>query len=240
MAEGRTPTSIRNRRKRLAYQKVADDLRDRIVDGRLVVGDRLPTEEELAAEYEVSRSTIREALRALVARDLLVTRRGTAGGTYVAPVRIDQVTDYLETSIGMMSSVADIDVEEILVAREVLEVPAARRAANQRTDEDLELMREALDREKSLVGNKGRFSKHRTFHQLIAEASRNTLLEMMSEPVFRVLETKYLNDDLPHEVYEGLWHDHAAIFAAVEAGDGEAAARLMADHLASLRGVYRG
>lgn len=238
MAEVRTATSTRGRRKRLAYQKVADELRDRIVDGRLVVGDRLPTEEVLASEFQVSRSTIREALRALVARDLLVTRRGTAGGTYVAPVRVDQVTDYLETSLGMMSSVDDICISEILAAREMLEVPAARMAASQRTEDQLLQMREALVRERSLVGNKGRFTKHRTFHQLVAEASQNLLVEMMTEPVFRVLETKYLNENLPPEVYEGLWRDHAAIFAAIERGDGEEAATLMAQHLASLHGVY--
>lgn len=238
MAEGRAVVSPRGRRKRLAYQKVADDLRDRIVDGHLAVGARLPTEEVLATEYEVSRSTIREALRALAARDLIVTRRGTAGGTYVAPVRIDQVTDYLETSIGMMSSVDEICIEEILVAREILEVPAARMAAVHRTEEQLLQMREALVRERTLVGNKGRFTKHRTFHQLIAEASRNVLVEMMTEPVFRVLETKYLNENLSNEVYEGLWRDHAAIFAAIERGDGDEASRLMASHLASLGGVY--
>lgn len=240
MAQGRTPTSIRNRRKRLAYQKVADDLRDRIADGRLRVGDRLPTEEVLSREYGVSRSTIREALRALVARDLLVTRRGTAGGTYVAPVRVEQVTDYLETSIAMMSSVDQIEVEEILVAREVLEVTAARRAATERTDEDLAQMRAALEWEKSLAGGAAQPPSRRTFHQLVSEAARNTVLEMLSEPVFRVLETKYLSDALDEEVYEELWHDHAAIYAAIERGDGEAAATTMADHLASLRDVYRG
>lgn len=238
MPQVRTTATVRGRRKRLAYQKVADELRQRIVDGRLVVGDRLPTEEVLSAEFEVSRSTVREALRALVARDLLVTRRGTAGGTYVAPVGVDQVTDYLETSLGMMSSVDEISIEEILVAREMMEVPAARRAALHRTDDQLEQMREALERERSLVGNKGRFTKHRTFHQLVAAASQNVLVEMMTEPVFRVLETKYLNEHLPPELYEGLWHDHAAIFAAIEEGDGDRAAALMAQHLASLQGVY--
>src|SRR5690606_33555929 len=105
--------------------------------------------------------------------------------------------------------------------------------------DDLAAMREALEWEKSLAHGRGRTGTRRTFHQLVSEAARNTVLEMMCEPVFRVLETKYLAEALTDEVYEGLWSDHAAIFEAIEAGGAEAAAAAMTRHLASLRGVYR-
>jgi DNA-binding GntR family transcriptional regulator len=91
-------------RVRPAYQQVADQLRDRILDGSLTSGDRLPTEIELSEIFGVSRSTIREALRVLASKDLIRTTRGTTGGTFVARVQFDQVSDYLEMSLGLMSA----------------------------------------------------------------------------------------------------------------------------------------
>ena len=225
-------------RVRTAYQQVADQVRELILTGALAAGDRLPPEPDLAAQFGVSRSTIREALRVLASRDLIHTTRGTTGGTFVSRVNAAQVSDYLETSIGLMSGSDSVTVAEMLEAREMLEVPSARLAAVRRAEHHLKALREAVERETRTRGRDGRFREHRTFHAIIVEASGNRLLRMVAEPVFRVLQAKFLSPDVPDEFWANVDHDHEEILAAIEDRDGEAAAAAMQRHLTALRGAY--
>jgi DNA-binding FadR family transcriptional regulator len=222
-----------------AYQQVADQLRGLILSGDLQAGDRLPSESDLVAQFGVSRSTVREALRALASRDLVHTRRGVSGGTFVSAVDAEQVSLYLETSLGLMSGRDGLGVHDMLEAREILEVPSARLAAQRRTPEHLESLRTALEREAGRPGPEGRFVEHRTFHQVVVEAAQNPMLSMMTEPVFRVLQAQYLRPATSDETMAGVDRDHEAICEAIAAGDGDEAARLMGEHLVRLRSVYQ-
>ena len=139
---------LRVNRVQPAYQQVADQLRDRILDGSLSTGDRLPTEVELSEIFGVSRSTVREALRLLASRGLIRTTRGTTGGTFVARVEFGQVSDYLEVSLGLMSGAADITIAHLLEAREAFEVPAAGLAALRHEERHIAELRESVEREK--------------------------------------------------------------------------------------------
>lgn len=226
-------------RVRPAYQQVADQLLDLILSGQLASGDRLPPESDLAASFGVSRSTVREALRVLASRDLIHTTRGTTGGTFVRRVEVEQVSDYLETSIGLMSGASALGLDDLLEARDVLEVPAARLAAARRGDHHVDQLREAIERETRTRGRSLKFREHRNFHVIVAAASGNGLLEMMTEPVFRVLQTKFLDPDVPQRFWDQVDHDHDAIAEAIAAGDPEAAATAMHDHLGRLRTAYR-
>lgn len=236
--DDRSAEALTVSRVRPAYQQVADQLLALILDGSLAAGDRLPSETELSSIFGVSRSTVREALRALASRDLVETARGTTGGTFVRRVEQGQVSDYLETSLGLMSGSDDITVTQMLEAREVLEVPAARLAAERRQAHHLEAMREAVDREKLTRGRGMRFQEHRNFHGIILQSSENPLLEIMTEPVFRVLQTKFLNPDVEPRVWRSVDHDHETILEAITDQDADAAAEAMHEHLTRLRETY--
>lgn len=225
-------------RVRPAYQQVADQLRDLILSGELSAGDRLPPEPDLAANFGVSRSTAREALRVLASRDLIETTRGTTGGTFVRRVESGQVSAYLETSLGLMSGGDEISVGDLLQARELLEVPSARLAAECREDFHVLAMKEAVSRELGGRGRGVRFQQNKTFHQIVVEASGNQLLVMMTEPIFRVLQSKFLAEDLTPSYWSGVDHDHEQILAAIESGDGPAAESAMLAHLTGLRTAY--
>lgn len=223
---------------RPAYQQVADQLRELILTGALATGDRLPTEAELTANFGVSRSTVREALRLLASQGLITTLRGTTGGTFVAQVRADEVSQYLEASIGLMSGSDEMSVAEMLEARELLEVPVARLAAERREQSHLDGLRAALEREKGSRGRGVKFVEHRTFHTVISEAAGNGLLVMMIEPVFRVLQSRFLKPAVPDEFWAQVDCDHEEILDAIEKGDGAASALAMQEHLRRLRGTY--
>jgi GntR family transcriptional repressor for pyruvate dehydrogenase complex len=225
-------------RVRPAYQQVADQLRDRILDGSLTSGDRLPTEIELSEIFGVSRSTVREALRVLASKDLIRTTRGTTGGTFVARVQFNQVSDYLEMSLGLMSGAKDISLDDLLEARECLEVPAAGFAAQRREERHIELMRQAVEREKLARLRGTKFQEHRTFHGVLVDASHNQLLGVMSEPLFRVLQARTAEHDMAAEYWTQIDVEHTQICSLVEAGDVTGAQDAMRAHLATVRRAY--
>jgi DNA-binding FadR family transcriptional regulator len=213
-----------------AYQQVADELRALIVRGELTAGSRLPTEPELCASFGVSRSTVREALRVLSSQQLVTTTRGVQGGTFVAAPAPGRVSDFLETSIGLMAAAAEVDVSQLLEARELLEAPAAGLAARRRSADHLARMHVALE--------EGRTGDQR-FHELIVEACGNPLLELVCRPVFGVLRDRFLRDRAPASFWSRVHRDHAAVLAAIEARDPDAATAEMRAHLGRLAGTYR-
>lgn len=238
---GATPAGdgLAVRRVRPAYQQVADQLLELILSGSLSSGDRLPTEAKLSGIFGVSRSTVREALRVLASRDLIHTMRGTTGGTFVSRVQFAQVSDYLETSLGLLSGSSDVTVAEMLEARELLEVPSARLAATRRDDTHIVAMREAIDREVDGRGRGAKFREHRTFHAIVVDAAGNGLLGVMTDPVFRVLQAQFLAPGITPEYWAAVDHDHEDILTCIENGDAEGAASSMKAHLIRLREAYR-
>ena len=226
-------------RVRPAYQQVADQLLDLILSGQLTAGDRLPSEAELASSFGVSRSTVREALRSLASRDLLETTRGTTGGTFVRKVEVGQVREYLEMSIGLMWGADEITVVEMLEAREVLEVPVAKLAAERREDHHVDQLWEAIDRETRSRGRGVKFREHRNFHGVIAQAAGNGLLELMTDPIFQVLQTKFLDPEVPASFWAVVDDDHRLITEAIRDRDPAAAGQALFEHLVRLREVYR-
>ena len=226
-------------RVRPAYQQVADQLLERVLDGSLAAGDRLPPEGELAVAFGVSRSTMREALRVLASRDLITTVRGTTGGSFVSRADAEQVSSFLETSIGLMSGSADVSLDQMLEARELVEVPGARLAALRRSEAHLAELRATIESEKASRGRSERFERHKHFHGVVLEASGNRLFTLVNEPVFRVLRAQFWRPELPASHWEMVDHDHDELLALIEAGDGEGAAEAMRAHLVRVRPAYQ-
>jgi len=221
-----------------AYQQVADQLRQLIVSGTLSPGDRLPVEGELSSAFGVSRSTVREALRSLSSQGLIHTVRGVAGGTFVSESDPNAISDYLETSLGLLSGNQNITADELLEARHLLEVPAARLAAQRRSQAQIDAMRQAIAEEQAETERGARFQHHQQFHTALLAAAGNRLLGVMTVPVFRVIRSRFLRDE-PRATF---WHevdsDHQDILDCVVAGDADGAARRMDAHLSRLRTTY--
>jgi GntR family transcriptional regulator, transcriptional repressor for pyruvate dehydrogenase complex len=220
-----------------AYQHVAAVIRDQILDGTLAPGDRLPAETSLALAYEVSRSTVREALRVLASQNLVVTTRGVAGGTFINQPETADLTESLSTGIEFLTGAEGLSVDELLEVRILLEVPAAGLAAARVSIDQLEALRAALPARRS-EDLSPTFESSRNFHGLIVEAAGNRLLTLVTRPVFEVLQTRVLPDRPPKTFWPGVNSDHAAIFDAIENGDVAAAKAAMAEHLERLRQVY--
>lgn len=220
---------------RPAYHQIADQIRDLIMRGGIQPGEQLPSEAQLSANFGVSRNTMREALRMLSSQGLVQTTRGTSGGTFVAIPDPILVQNNIENGLGLMSGGNQLTPQEIFETRLVLELPAARWAAERRSDADLERIRIA-----AASVERGKATEERTdnsvdFHHAVMEAAGNRLMSLIAPPVWRVFAR--CAKDAPGKPH--LWHDidcdHADILHHIEQRNPDAAGEAMRVHLVRLR-----
>ncbi len=222
-----------------AYEQVAEQLRELIVSGEIAPAQRLPTEAALAAQFGVSRPTIREALRELSAMSLIRTTKGVSGGSFVTVPTVDHTSESLRANVHLLSRSEHISLEEFLEARELLEVPAARLAALRSTEEDLARLRAAIPGAEHDLTRDEQFNYNKDFHSALVIASGNTLVSICAQPVFSVLQSNLKRSTLGRQFHDRVNADHRDLVASLEAGDGVAAAEQMHEHLAFLRPMYQ-
>jgi GntR family transcriptional repressor for pyruvate dehydrogenase complex len=224
---------------RPAYQQVADQLREQIVTGILRPGDRLPVEGELASVFGVSRSTVREALRALASQGFTYTKRGVAGGTFISRSDPDSIREAIETRIALLAGEDEMGFAELLEMRQLLEVPAARFAAVRRTPEQLDAMRSAIENEKAdPLARAGRFAAQRPFHEIVFEASGNRLLTVLGALFLGVLRVRATQYPFSRAVLDLIDHDHVELLELIEARDADRAGEAMEDHITRLNAIF--
>ena len=210
---------------------VFDRIHRAIKSGAFAPDERLPTEHELAAEFEVSRPIVREALRRLREQGLIYSRRGA--GSFVRSVGLKQPLGF-----GQLENVADLlNCYEFRLTLE----PAAAACAAKRHDPEtlsaiaaaLELMRDATNRQSH------REDADFQFHLAIARASENsyysTAMEALKEHIavgmrFHGASVKRESTGLVR-----VFDEHARIYDAISRGDGALAQSLMHDHLSGSR-----
>lgn len=225
-------------RVRKAYEQVYDQLRELIMSGELARGQRLPNEAVLARDFGVSRGTVREALRVLAAQNLIRTAKGAGGGSFVTLPTVDHISEFLRLNISLLSESEDVTLEEFLEARHLLEVFAAKLAAERHGPEDIAALRSTIPDDSSPLTSEERYVMNRDFHSGIVTASRNTLLKIATQPIYSVLQTNLDRSDMAPSFPTQVNHDHRDILEAIEAGDPELAERRMHDHLLFLRETY--
>lgn len=174
--------------RKLAIPRVSDaiarDIEQRILEGSLKAGDRLPAERDLAADLGVSRASLREALQKLVSRGMLSSRQGE--GTFVTD-RLD--ASFAEPWQEMLRGHPSVR-EDLLEFRHILEAKAAECAALRATDADRERLAQCFDRlEASFMGDDldEQVASDLSFHQAIAEASHNAIIGHLTSSLLRLM-----------------------------------------------------
>lgn len=222
---------------RKAHEQVADHIRGLVMTGQLTPEERLPTEETLASGFGVSRATVREALRTLSAEHLIRTAKGSHGGSFVTIPTAEHISASFGANLHLLSH-TDLPLEDFLELREVLEVPAARFAAERRSRESLEKLRAAMPDDPVTFGTETNFAYNRTFHAELVEAAGNKLLAIAAVPIFTVLQTHHSSAPLGADFHRCVYDDHSAILDAIERRQPDKAADHMREHLHNLRPTY--
>ncbi|WP_255771451.1 FadR/GntR family transcriptional regulator [Pseudarthrobacter sulfonivorans] len=210
---------------------VADELLDRIIAGDFPPGSSVPGELELSAKHEVSRMTVREAMKTLEAQRILSVERGR--GTFVNPLnRWASLEAVLRAaSEGQNESAASVQLIEL---RRMLESGACELAATRITDTDIQAlfgyvgaMRTAHE-----VNNVAAFVEaDLAFHDLILRASENVFVAVLFEPLQRVLEKRRAETSAVRTIQEHAIGHHQTIAEALELRDPAKAREAMDSHM---------
>ena len=226
-----------NRPANLAEQVMARLSAD-IRGGRLAPGARLPTEQALTAELGVSRTVVREAVAALRADGLIVTRRGS--GAYVA----DPAAGPFRIAASRAAALSDVlDVMELRLAVEVEAAASAAERASRKQVAAIQAAWRSVDT--ALQRGEGAVAEDFAFHRAIAEATGNRqfpgfLAYLGSHVIPR--QSVRLSIDTPAErraYLERIQAEHSRIVTAIAAGDPAEARRAMRDHLTRSLERYR-
>lgn len=207
------------------YQRVAAQIEDAIRSGQYAAGDRLPPERELAEMLKVSRPTVREAVIALEIRGLVEVRQGSGVYLCANPVPATAEPDL------------DVGAFELIEARLIVEGEAAALAAKVMSEDELQALDAIVARMEGAQAASGEeLDFDRQFHQLIAEATRNTLVSQMVENLWTVREKSPLCQHLFAQARrEGVNprpDEHRAVLDALRRRDADGARQAMRQHLA--------
>jgi GntR family transcriptional repressor for pyruvate dehydrogenase complex len=213
---------------------VTDDaiekIKSMIVSGALRAGDKLPREADLAAELGLSRSSLREAVRALSLVNILDVRQGD--GTYVTSLQPPLLLEALSFIVDFHR---DATVLEFLRVRRILEPAATAMAAERITPEQSAELRTLLDRLGPHPGVEDLVANDLEFHRKIAACSGNavlcSLLETLSGPTTRARVWRGLTQS---GATEQTLAEHRAIVDALAAGDPEVARSWATVHIAAV------
>lgn len=220
-----------------AREQVEGQLREAILSGTFKSGDKLPSEVELAESFSVSRTTVREALRTLDSSGLITKTPGVAGGSFVRVVDHQSLGMTLGESIENTLRFGNIGFDEVIRVRRMLEIPAARLAAQHRGEDEVERMRDFVGRQKdTTVDDPEVPSLDMNLHMAIAEASGNRVLASFVNALHRVIRP-VLYVDISPEVGRDTVGQHLAIVRAIEKREPEEAASAMEAHLDYLDGL---
>ncbi|WP_458414263.1 FadR/GntR family transcriptional regulator [Schinkia sp. CFF1] len=211
------------------YEEVAEAIHEMIRSGKLRPGDKLDSVQQLAENFQVGRSAIREALTSLRAMGLVEMKQGE--GTYVKQFDSSQITFPLSMAILMNKQ----DIFNLLEVRKIIEVGAAAAAAKKRTDVQLQKMENVLQNMKSGNEELGEAADLQ-FHLAITEASNNGLLiglmshvsGLMGESIQEIRKVWIFSKD---NNFTTLYEEHVAIYEAIKAQNEDKAREAMLIHL---------
>ncbi|GAA1204006.1 FadR/GntR family transcriptional regulator [Prauserella alba] len=216
------------------HEQVLTQIQQKILDGTLRAGERLPSERELVSMLGVSRTSVREALRALEAMGIVESRTGSGqdAGSVITATSTPAMTNLLRLHIAL----ARISLSDLVDTRVELERSAARGAASVRTDDDLRHLAELLAQMRSTDSDPHEFNALDTeFHVLIARISGNALAVDLMQALRGAVEHEMAETFAQlgdwRAAADGLIDEHEAIYRAIEKGSGELAANLVADHI---------
>jgi GntR family transcriptional repressor for pyruvate dehydrogenase complex len=212
------------------YEQVIAQIKEMIASGNLKKGDKLPSERELVEKLQVSRASIREALRALQLIGLIECRQGE--GNFIRENFEDSLFEPLSTIFMLNKGTTN----EILELRRIIEVESAALAAEKITDEEVGEIMNLVEALKNAENEEEKVKIDKQFHYKIAAASQNSLVVSILESVSSLMEA-FIQEArgsilIIEENKNIIAQQHENICNALRQRDGKKAANAMRKHLA--------
>ncbi|MFI5662303.1 FadR/GntR family transcriptional regulator [Streptomyces sp. NPDC051684] len=210
------------------YQRIVEQIEQAIASGDLKPGHRLPSERELVSQFGASRPTVREALRVLESNGLIRSRHGDPHGPEILPF----TTAGLAKEMTRLARFDTISMAELISFRMILDGSASQLAARLRTDEELSAMEETVTAMTRAIdaGYEEFSTADVAFHEVVARASRNALIEVSNQvvrgAVLTLIADKVAHADNRESLMRTSLRHHQEVLEAIRTRDGLAAARI--------------
>lgn len=218
-------------RVRRTFEAVCDQIRQQLARGQLRPGDRLPGDRELAEQFGISRSGVRDALRSLESAGLVEVRTGVNGGFFIHSGDSTGLTRTVQD----MVSLGRVPIVDLTEARVELMGVAIRLACARAKDAELDAIEADIDHHTALF-EQGRGSRNSRsvieFYRLIARATHNEVIVMMVDALSEIIRT--LLDRVDPQPRQDIIQVRRKVLALMRARDAEAAASAMAAHLRAI------
>ncbi|MEC9308356.1 MAG: FadR/GntR family transcriptional regulator [Chloroflexota bacterium] len=215
-------------KRRRLHEDIVQQFHELINLGKLLPGERLPSERDLACQFNVSRSSVREAIRSMELQGLVVSKPGS--GTFISELYEDSISDLVAAAIRTETK----RLSDIFEIRHLMEPAIAGLAAVRASKEDLQNMRQILQTQKKQIENgETGVESDTAFHFALALATHNTALVSMVNAIEDIL-TKSRDESLqrpgPGRPQRSL-ESHLQILTMIEQGDSNNAVTAMEHHL---------
>jgi GntR family transcriptional repressor for pyruvate dehydrogenase complex len=200
--------------------------------GKLLPGEKLPAEREMARKYRTSRVSVREAYRSLEEMGLISIRRGAEGGAFISDVDHEPVLK----SLSLVLRLGKTSHEELTEARLLVEPPIARLAARRALPEDVAHLESVVRKQEASLkrtGDYGPFDLQ--FHRCVADCARNLPLKVLMNSLADLMVQLVSKVDVSEHVQHETCNFHRLILDAISRHDEEAAYAIMADHVAEVQ-----
>jgi GntR family transcriptional repressor for pyruvate dehydrogenase complex len=219
-------------RRTKVYAEVADQIRRLIAEGRLKAGDRLPPERELAERFGVSRTSVRDAIRALEMIGLLEPRQGD--GTVVLDLSPAALAQPLASILVQNRSL----LADLLDVRKMIEPPLAARAATLAGPQEVAALREIIQRQAEKAGRRELTTSEDTeFHYALARLARNPVaLKVLDVLMDLLLESRERSLQVPGRLAKSL-QGHRRILDSISRKDAQGAEAAMRQHLSEIEHI---
>jgi GntR family transcriptional repressor for pyruvate dehydrogenase complex len=215
-------------RKRL-FEEVAASIKQAIFSGVYPVGDKLPSETELAGLFQVSRPVIREAIRYLEITGLLTVRQGATGGAFVSGID----SRVLQENVRDLLTLGQVSVSQLTEVRTLVDPEIARLAVLRAEAKDLQKLEQSVAFSKSLdpeIAFQDQVENNAHFHRLLGRASHNLFHAIIEDVIMDFTVEFILTVQVEHEILHNP-DDHDDIFQAVLDRDPDRAAAVTQQHI---------
>ena len=204
--------------------EIAEEIRASIKNNELDIGSRLPSETELAEQFKVSRSTVREALKRLAAQNLIRTQRGASGGAFVKQLSFEEAYDYQITTSTLLLSMNDVSFEIACEARFSLERACTYFAASRRTNEDIGLLNSEISTQtKKHLSDEDFCASDIRFHRVLVDCAKNPVLSYQLAGAIEAMQPLMNMITFSERSREKIILFHQEILEAIIAKDGKLA-----------------
>jgi len=215
------------------FHEVADQIEEAVVSGLLKPGEKLPAERELVGRFDISRRTLREALRIVEQKGLIEVKIGSRGGAFVK----DLTTAPISESLALLIRSKKISLRELAEFRVDIESLVAAKAARQATKEDIDSLKDLLVEGETILASK-RFNWKafmeidQRLHRALARIAQNSIYEFILKTIHENIN-RYYESYLPKdkETWKQSFLEMRPLVKAVEDGDAKKAFILAQEHI---------